>query len=98
MMTVQKQLIKNCELVVIAVEPSRNPPVRYRGRVWVKIGPTVQQALEEEERRLAEKRRASDLPFDLRPVVEGFMEDLDAEYFRSEYLPQGCSTGCIKAK
>lgn len=30
---------------------------------------------------------ANDLPFDLRPVVEGFIEDLDTEYFRSEYLP-----------
>ena len=38
-MTVQKRTLAGCELAVITVEPSDAPPVRYRGRIWVRIGP-----------------------------------------------------------
>src|SRR5690606_1140661 len=40
-----------------------------------------------EERRLAERRRAGDQPFDLRPVPEATLDDLDLQRFRREYLP-----------
>jgi predicted HTH transcriptional regulator len=70
-MTVEKKTIDGCEVAVIVVEPSASSPVRYQGRVWVKVGPTVQQATAEEEQRLVERRRAADLPFDMRPSSEG---------------------------
>jgi len=53
--------------------------------VWV--GPRRAIATPEEERRLAEKRRARDLPFDIRPVASGSMDDLDLDVFRRTYLP-----------
>ncbi len=90
-MTVARQVIDGCEVVVIQVEPSKNPPVRYRGRVWVKVGPTVQEATPQEEKRLLERRRAADLPFDMRPAMEASFDDLDITYVRGTYLPAAVS-------
>ena len=85
-MTVQKKTLRGCELAVIVVEPSDAPPVRYRGRVWVRVGPRRAVASAEEERRLTEKRRALDLPFDIRPMRAARLEDLDLDLFRRDYL------------
>ena len=79
-MRVDEMTIDGCRVAVVQVEPSRSPPVRFEGRVWVKVGPTVQQATMEDEQRLVERRRASDLPFDRRPFAEASVEDLDDEY------------------
>ncbi len=76
-MTVEKKTIPEGDVAVIQVEPAANLPVRYQGRVWVKVGPTVQLATPEEEQRLIERRRAADLPFDMRPVAEASLDDLD---------------------
>ena len=38
-MTVQKRVLNGCEVAVVAVEPAADPPVRYRGRAWVRVGP-----------------------------------------------------------
>lgn len=86
-MSVQQHHIGNCDLGVICVAPSLYPPVRYQGRVWVKIGPTVQLAGPGEEQRLAERRRAGDLPLDLRGAPAAALDDLDIDYFRRNYLP-----------
>ncbi len=45
------------------------------------------RATPDEERRLAERRRSRDLPFDQRPVLGSTIADLDLELFRSTYLP-----------
>ena len=83
---VNKRILAGCELVVIIVEPSEAPPVRFDGRTWIRIGPRRATATPEEERRLNEKRRARDLPFDLRPFVSASIEDLSLEIFQREYL------------
>lgn len=75
-------------VAVIVVEPSRSPPVRYQGRVWVRVGPAVRSASREEEQRLSERQRAGDLPFDRRPAPGASVKELDLEYFESHYLPQ----------
>lgn len=86
-MTVQKRTLGGCELAVVIVEPADAPPVRLRGRVWIRVGPRKAVATAEEERRLTEKRRARDLPFDIRPVVSATVQDLDLDTFRRFYLP-----------
>ncbi|MBW4495611.1 MAG: putative DNA binding domain-containing protein [Oscillatoria princeps RMCB-10] len=86
-MTVQKRTVGGCELAVVIVEPSDAPPVRFNGRVWVRVGPRRATATAEEERRLAEKRRSKDLPFDLRPITSATLDDLDLDLFRRVYLP-----------
>ena len=86
-MTVEKKTLAGCELAVLQVEPAENPPVRYEGRVWVKVGPTTQQASAEEERRLSERQQARNLSFDMRPVAGASLDDLDDDYVRTQYLP-----------
>jgi ATP-dependent DNA helicase RecG len=86
-LTIESKTLDGCEVAVIQVEPAANPPVRYQGRVWIKVGPTVQQATPEEERRLVERRRAADLPFDMRPAAEVTSDELDRSYVTGTYLP-----------
>ena len=85
--TVEERHIDGCDVAVVVVQPSRDTPVRYRGRVWIKVGPTVREASPEEEQRLAERRRGRDLPFDLRPGAAGGIDDLDLDFLRAHYLP-----------
>jgi ATP-dependent DNA helicase RecG len=87
LLTVRKEIINECELVVVIVKPSDAPPVRLDGRTWIRVGPRRAVATAEEERRLNEKRRSGDLPFDLRPFPSGSINDLDIEAIRQEYLP-----------
>ncbi len=90
-MTVQKKVLAGCEIAVVEVHPADNPPVRYNGRVWIRVGPRLAQATLEEERRLMEKRRAGTLWFDQQPVTGATCEDLDLAYFRVHYLPAAVS-------
>lgn len=83
---VSKRKIDGCELAVVIVEPSDAPPVRFDGRTYIRVGPRRATATSEEERRLNEKRRARDLPFDLRPFISASVDDLNLEIFQREYL------------
>ena len=84
---VQRRTIDGCEVAVVTVQPAAEPPVRYSGRVWVRVGPTVRQAAPSDEQRLAERRRGRDVPFDLRPRDSAAIADLDVVYIEREYLP-----------
>lgn len=95
-MIVQKRIISECELAVVIVEPADAPPVRFNGRVWVRVGPRKATATPEEERRLAEKRRSKDLPFDLRPIASASVNDLDLELFRRVYLPSSLAVEILE--
>jgi ATP-dependent DNA helicase RecG len=95
-MTVQKKTLGGCEMAVVVVEPADAPPVRYSGRVWVRIGPRRAIATREEERRLTEKRRAKDLPFDISPLLSANINDLDLEYFCKTYLPSSLASEILE--
>lgn len=90
-MVVQKRLLDGCELAVVIVEPSYAPPVRFRGKVWVRVGPRRAIASSDDERILNEKRRSKDVSFDLKPVDSAMLADLDLELFRRIYLPSAVS-------
>lgn len=85
-MVVQTKTIGGCELAVVIVEPSQSPPVRYNGRVCIRVGPRRDTATREEEGRLSEKRRYRDLPFDLQPLPSSNINDLNLILFEQEYL------------
>jgi len=93
---VQKRIVNGCELAAIIVEPADAPPVRYQGRTYVRVGPTTRIASVEEERRLAEKRRAKDLPFDLRPITIATLADLDIDLFQRTYLPSSLAVDILE--
>ncbi len=86
-LTVEKRHLRDGEMAVVMVEPSLVPPVRYNGRIWVRVGPSNRTATAEEERRLHEKRRFRDLPHDLQPVHHARERDLDRDLFRRVCLP-----------
>ncbi len=84
---VEKRKLLGADMAVVYVYPSDSPPVRYKGRVWVRIGPRRALATPDEERRLSEKRRSKDLTFDIRPVFPADLNDLDLDLFQKVYLP-----------
>ena len=86
-MTVQKRVLNGCAVAVVTVEPAPDPPVRYRGRAWVRVGPSVREAGIADERMLGERRRAADLPYDMRPAAGVTIEALDLDFVRRHYLP-----------
>jgi ATP-dependent DNA helicase RecG len=95
-LVIQAKNLNGCSLVAIIVQPSQEPPVRYQGRVFVKVGATVQQASIDEERQLAERRRSADLSFDQRPSPSATFKDLDLDYFRTQYLPQSIAADVLE--
>jgi len=84
--TVGKRAIDGVEIALVEVMPSNAPPVRYRGRTWIRVGPRRAIATAEEEARLSERRRAADLPFDARPLPSASIADLDIDLFERTYL------------
>lgn len=85
--TVDKKTLGGCEVAVIQVAPAESPPIRFEGRVFVKVGPTVQKASPEDEQRLSERVLASRRNFDLRPAVDACVDDLDLDFLRDTYIP-----------
>ena len=51
-MTVEKFSFDQGDVLVAEVQPSEFPPVRYRGRIWVRVGPRKSIATEAEEKYL----------------------------------------------
>jgi ATP-dependent DNA helicase RecG len=95
-MTVQKKTVSGCEIAAIVVEPADAPPVRFNGRIWIRVGPRRATASAEEERRLSEKRRAKDLPFDGRPLSSAALDDLDIDLFKRTYLPSAVAVDVLE--
>ena len=87
-MYVEKRAPGDCELAVLRVEPSENPPVKVDGRCWIRTGPRRGQATPDEERRLTEKRRYANLPYDMQGVGGASVDrDIDLRLFEEDYLP-----------
>ena len=95
-MLVQKRVLQDCEMAVVIVEPSFAPPVRHNGRIWIRVGPRRATASADEERRLSEKRRSRDLPFDLHPIHAASLADLGSEMFRRDYLSAAVAPDVIE--
>ncbi len=74
-------------LAVIEVEPSPSPPVRFNGQVWIRVGPRRAIGTADEERRLAERRRSGDLPFDARVASGSSPSDLDLDLLPANTYP-----------
>lgn len=96
-LVVEKRPLDGGEVAVVFVEPARDPPVRYRGRAWVRVGPTVRPATANDEAVLAERRRAGDLPFDMRPCESASLSDLDEGTLRQKYLPAAVAPEVLEA-
>ena len=93
---VYKKRLKDCEIAIIQVETSDNPPVKFNNRCWIRVGPRRDRATAEEERRLTEKRRWGQLPHDMYEVSGASIHDIDMQRFTQEYLPHAVSPEVLK--
>lgn len=79
------------DIAVVEVIPSDLPPVRFKGRIHIRVGPRKAIANEQEERLLSERRVALARSFDARPCPEGTLEDLalgQFDAYRREVVDQ----------
>ena len=94
---IQKYTIEGGDLAVVEVLPSPITPIRYKGRVWIRNGPTKAIANETEERRLSEKRTANAKSFDATPAFGSTLEDINTELFKITYLPNAIDADTLEA-
>lgn len=76
------------DVVVVEVNPSSYPPVRYDGRCWIRIGPRKAKASIEEEKILTERRSNLARSFDTSPCFGATLEDMNTDLFKTFYLPK----------
>jgi len=96
-LVVEKRTLKGAEMAVVTVLPSDMPPVKYDGRIWIRIGPRRAIANGQEERILVEKRRHKNIPFDIYPVATAKLLDLSRTIFEGEYLPAAFASDILDA-
>ncbi len=85
------------DVIVVEVQPSDQPPVRYRGRTWIRIGPRRDIASPAEEMILAERKARSFTTFDVRPCFGASMDDIDLDLFLHDYLPKAVDPEVLAA-
>ena len=95
-LTVQKYTLPEGEVAVVEVLPSDLPPVRYQGRVWIRVGLARRGANQQEERILIEKRTALQRTFDVRPCTGCTVNDLILDLFLVTYLPAAVERSVIE--
>ena len=83
---VAKFVFPEGEVAVVEVLPSKLPPVRYKGRVWIRVGPRRASASEQEERILTERRVSHAATFDAQPCLDSTLQDLAVNRFENDYL------------
>jgi ATP-dependent DNA helicase RecG len=69
------------DVLVVEVPPMPMTPVRYKGNIWVRIGPRQAVASEAEERLLTERRISHARNFDSTPCLESALEDISIRLF-----------------
>lgn len=87
-MVIEKRRLGGADVAVAHVFPADAPPVRYDGRIWIRIGPRRGVASRQDEHILNEKRRHRDRPFDAQPLPGAKLSDLSHRRFEEDYLPQ----------
>ena len=93
--TVSRFSVPAGDVAVVEVLPADLPPVRYKGRVYIRAGPRRATATEQEERILTERRVSHALTFDALPCLDGSLADLSEDRFRLTYLRHAVSEEVI---
>jgi ATP-dependent DNA helicase RecG len=96
-LTVTKFSYPDGDVAVVEVQPSFQPPVRYKGKVCIRIGPRKGTANEAEERILSEKRSSFAKTFDTLPCYGSSLDDLSVDIFKLTYLPTAIDTETLEA-
>jgi ATP-dependent DNA helicase RecG len=80
-LVIKKISLNGGDVAVVEVQPSDMPPVRYKGRVWIRVGPRKAAANEQEERMLTERRVTNITSSDAYPYKEAKLSDLSLSLF-----------------
>ncbi|HCF59632.1 MAG TPA: transcriptional regulator, partial [Myxococcales bacterium] len=80
-MQVYKVALEQGEVAVVEVQPSDLPPVRYKGRICIRVGPRRADANEQEERILSERRSVLVATYDVHPVPSAPISELSTRLF-----------------
>jgi len=96
-MVVEKVELEEGAVVVAEIQPAIFPPVKYKGRIWVRVGPRKGIANEADEKVLYEKRAANIRTFDAMPCIGAGLDDMDVTLFKRNYLPQAIPDDVIDA-
>lgn len=92
MMTCERYELEGGDILVVEVQPSFSPPVRYRGRTFIRIGPRRDIASIDEERILTEKRMSNMATFDASPCYAATLDDVYVDLIKNEYIPKAVSS------
>ena len=95
--TVAKFNYEDGDIAVVEVKPSIQPPVRYNGKVCVRIGPRRGVANEAEERILSEKRSSFARTFDTQPCFDSILSEIVYDIFKLIYLPKAIDEETLRA-
>ena len=95
MMSVERFEFEEGDLLVVEVYPALVPPIRYRGRTFIRMGPRRDIATESEERLLLEKRASYMATFDATPCFGASLKDIDTQFIEHQYLPQIIDTDIL---
>ena len=93
-LAIEKISLAGGDVAVVEVQPSPTPPVRFKGRVYIRVGPRKAVANEQEERILSERRTSLLMPFDAYPLKESKIQDLTMRLF-DEYRQQTIDSDVI---
>ena len=96
-LVVEKVSLDEGDVVVVEVQPANFPPVKYKGRIWIRVGPRKGVASEADEKILYEKRAANIRTFDAMPCVGATIDDLDLSIFKLQYLPKAVPEDVMKS-
>ena len=93
--SIQRFCLEGGEVAVVETLPSPLPPVRYRGKVWIRIGARRAVATEHEESVLIHRRISAALTFDALTNLEASLSDLSDARFQLAYLKDAVSEEVI---
>ncbi len=90
---VQKFSLPDGDVIVIEVMPSEYTPVRYNGKIWVKLGNRRSVAFEAEEKKLVERRLKLAKSFDSQPSFYSLLDAIDITPIKDKYAPLAIKKG-----
>lgn len=96
-MTVDRFSYSEGDLLVVEVTPTLIPPLRYRGRTFVRVGPRRDIATEAEERILTERRTRYMATFDTTPCMGATLNDIDTSAFVNKFLVKAVSSDLLSS-
>jgi len=96
-MSMEKISLPEGDVIVIQVYPSAYPPIRYKGDVWIRIGPRKVKARDDDIHILRERRAKFGVRDEELPCERARLGDLDVDLFKAFYLPKAIDAQVIES-